>query len=174
MATTLLRIATAGSVDDGKSTLIGRLLYDSKAVMEDQLAAVERTSKERGNDYTDLALVTEQLHASVLCPYFVPTGIAESHRNRDPATMARATPSQRASYLMSSKAVASGKLSAAEVAAMVLDAVRTQRFWIFSHPKALGPVGLRAAEMVDSRNPSDPFAERPELGEQLRAALRGG
>lgn len=122
----------------------------------------------------DLALVTEQLHASVLCPYFVPTGIAESHRNRDPATMARATPSQRASYLMSSKAVASGKLSAAEVAAMVLDAVRTQRFWIFSHPKALGPVGLRAAEMVDSRNPSDPFAERPELGEQLRAALRGG
>ena len=63
MATTLLRIATAGSVDDGKSTLIGRLLYDSKAVMEDQLAAVERTSKERGNDYTDLALVTDGLRA---------------------------------------------------------------------------------------------------------------
>jgi len=61
--TTLLRIATAGSVDDGKSTLIGRLLYDSKAVMEDQLAAVERTSKERGNDYTDLALVTDGLRA---------------------------------------------------------------------------------------------------------------
>src|SRR6202022_4868375 len=60
---TLLRIATAGSVDDGKSTLIGRLLYDSKAVMEDQLAAVERTSKERGNDYTDLALVTDGLQA---------------------------------------------------------------------------------------------------------------
>ena len=55
---TLLRIATAGSVDDGKSTLIGRLLFDSKAVMEDQLAAVERTSKERGSDFTDLALVT--------------------------------------------------------------------------------------------------------------------
>ena len=61
--TTLLRIATAGSVDDGKSTLIGRLLYDSKAVMEDQLAAVERTSQERGNDYTDLALVTDGLRA---------------------------------------------------------------------------------------------------------------
>ncbi len=61
--TTLLRIATAGSVDDGKSTLIGRLLYDSKAVMEDQLAAVERTSTERGNDYTDLALVTDGLRA---------------------------------------------------------------------------------------------------------------
>src|SRR6478752_4253810 len=60
---TLLRIATAGSVDDGKSTLIGRLLFDSKAVMEDQLAAVQRTSKERGHDYTDLALVTDGLRA---------------------------------------------------------------------------------------------------------------
>src|ERR1700709_1308164 len=60
---TLLRLATAGSVDDGKSTLIGRLLFDSKAVMEDQLASVERTSKERGNDYTDLALVTDGLRA---------------------------------------------------------------------------------------------------------------
>ncbi|KAA0107752.1 sulfate adenylyltransferase subunit CysN [Mycolicibacterium sp. P1-5] len=59
----LLRIATAGSVDDGKSTLIGRLLYDSKAVMEDQLEAVERTSRERGNDYTDLALVTDGLRS---------------------------------------------------------------------------------------------------------------
>jgi len=61
--TTLLRLATAGSVDDGKSTLIGRLLFDSKAVMEDQLAAVERTSHERGHDYTDLALVTDGLRA---------------------------------------------------------------------------------------------------------------
>jgi bifunctional enzyme CysN/CysC len=60
---TLLRLATAGSVDDGKSTLIGRLLYDSKAVMEDQWASVQRTSKERGNDYTDLALVTDGLRS---------------------------------------------------------------------------------------------------------------
>lgn len=61
--TTLLRLATAGSVDDGKSTLIGRLLYDSKAVMEDQWASVEQTSKDRGHDYTDLALVTDGLRA---------------------------------------------------------------------------------------------------------------
>ncbi len=60
---TLLRLATAGSVDDGKSTLIGRLLYDSKAVMEDQWASVQRTSKERGHEYTDLALVTDGLRA---------------------------------------------------------------------------------------------------------------
>jgi len=59
----ILRLATAGSVDDGKSTLIGRLLYDSKAIFEDQLASVERTSKERGEDYTNLALLTDGLRA---------------------------------------------------------------------------------------------------------------
>src|SRR5512133_4405006 len=56
----ILRIATAGSVDDGKSTLIGRLLYDSKAVFEDQYEAVERASK---GDYVDLALLTDGLRA---------------------------------------------------------------------------------------------------------------
>src|SRR5262249_61337221 len=55
----LLRLATAGSVDDGKSTLIGRLLYDSKQILEDQLEAVERTSRERGDEDTDLALLTD-------------------------------------------------------------------------------------------------------------------
>jgi bifunctional enzyme CysN/CysC len=59
----ILRLATAGSVDDGKSTLIGRLLYDSKAIFEDQLASVERTSKERGEDFTNLALLTDGLRA---------------------------------------------------------------------------------------------------------------
>jgi len=59
----ILRLATAGSVDDGKSTLIGRLLFDSKSIFEDQLAAVERTSKERGEDYTNLALLTDGLRA---------------------------------------------------------------------------------------------------------------
>ncbi|HXW33089.1 MAG TPA: GTP-binding protein [Acidimicrobiales bacterium] len=59
----LLRFATAGSVDDGKSTLIGRLLYDSKAIFEDQLEAVERVSRHRGDEYTDLALLTDGLRA---------------------------------------------------------------------------------------------------------------
>lgn len=59
----LLRFATAGSVDDGKSTLIGRLLYDSKAIFSDQLESVERTSRERGDEYTDLALLTDGLRA---------------------------------------------------------------------------------------------------------------
>ena len=59
----ILRFATAGSVDDGKSTLIGRLLYDSKSIFTDQLEAVERTSQQRGDDYTDLALLTDGLRA---------------------------------------------------------------------------------------------------------------
>src|SRR4051794_16065118 len=59
----LLRFATAGSVDDGKSTLIGRLLYDTKTIFEDQLEAVERTSRERGDEHTNLALLTDGLRA---------------------------------------------------------------------------------------------------------------
>jgi bifunctional enzyme CysN/CysC len=59
----ILRFATAGSVDDGKSTLIGRLLYDSKSIFADQLEAVERTSRDRGEDYTNLALLTDGLRA---------------------------------------------------------------------------------------------------------------
>ncbi|MBK8169134.1 MAG: sulfate adenylyltransferase subunit CysN [Sandaracinaceae bacterium] len=61
--TELLRFATAGSVDDGKSTLIGRLLCDTKSIFEDQLAAVERTSKQRGDEYVNLALLTDGLRA---------------------------------------------------------------------------------------------------------------
>src|SRR4051812_5463435 len=59
----MLRLATAGSVDDGKSTLIGRLLYDTKSIFEDQLDAVEKTSRDRGDEYTNLALLTDGLRA---------------------------------------------------------------------------------------------------------------
>jgi bifunctional enzyme CysN/CysC len=59
----ILRFATAGSVDDGKSTLIGRLLYDTKTVFADQIEAVERVSKERGEDHVNLALLTDGLRA---------------------------------------------------------------------------------------------------------------
>lgn len=59
----MLRLATAGSVDDGKSTLIGRLLYDSKSIFTDQLESIERTSAERGDEYANLALLTDGLRA---------------------------------------------------------------------------------------------------------------
>lgn len=59
----LLRFATAGSVDDGKSTLIGRLLYDTKSIFADQLDAVERASSQMGSEYVNLALLTDGLRA---------------------------------------------------------------------------------------------------------------
>ena len=59
----LLRFTTAGSVDDGKSTLIGRLLYDSKQIFEDQLEAIEQRSLQRGFEHVDLSLLTDGLKA---------------------------------------------------------------------------------------------------------------
>ncbi|MPZ52557.1 MAG: sulfate adenylyltransferase, partial [Acidimicrobiia bacterium] len=59
----LVRLATTGSVDDGKSTLIGRLLYDTKQIFQDQLDAIEEASRRRGTDYVDLALLTDGLRA---------------------------------------------------------------------------------------------------------------
>lgn len=59
----LLRFTTAGSVDDGKSTLIGRLMYDTKSIFEDQLEAIERSSEKRGDETVNLALLTDGLKA---------------------------------------------------------------------------------------------------------------
>ena len=59
----LLRLITCGNVDDGKSTLIGRLLFDTKSIFEDQLAAVQQASERRGHAFTDLALLTDGLRA---------------------------------------------------------------------------------------------------------------
>ena len=124
--------------------------------------------------YQDLALVTDQISASVLCPFFVPTGISESHRNRPEGTHAsRPTRSQLISQAMSDKAVSSGKVSAAEVAQKVFDAVATNQFYIYSHPKSIGSVQVRMEDILLSRNPTDPFAHKPELGVDLRKALRG-
>jgi hypothetical protein len=74
---------------------------------------------------------------------------------------------------MSDKAVGSGKVSAADVAGMVFDALRANRFYIYSHPHALASVQTRMEDVVQGRNPTDPFKDKPELGVQLRAALRG-
>ena len=124
--------------------------------------------------YQDLKLVTDQISASVLCPYFVTTGIHQSQRNR-PADMpaAELTPSQRIQQAMTDKATGSGKVSAADVANKVFDAIEHDQFYVFSHPKALGNVKSRMDAIVEIRNPPDPFAERPEIGVGLRAALRG-
>ena len=125
--------------------------------------------------YQDLALVTDQISASVLCPYFVPTGISQSHRNR-PADAAPAKPtrSQLIGQAMSDKAVGSGRVSAADVAQKVFDAIAAGQFYIYSHPKAMGSVQVRLEDIMLARNPTDPFAHKPELGLELKRALRAG
>jgi hypothetical protein len=124
--------------------------------------------------YQDLALVTDQISASVLCPFFVPTGITQSQRNR-PAELQQSvkpTRSQLIGQAMSDKAVSSGKVSATQVAQFVFDAMDEARFYIYSHPKSLASVQTRLEDIMASRNPTDPFAHKPELGVELRAALR--
>ena len=127
--------------------------------------------------YQDLALVTDQIGASVLCPFFVPTGISQSHRNR-PAELreaaAKPTRSQLIGQAMSDKAVGAGKVSAADVAQLVFNAAAANQFYIYSHPKAIRSVQTRLEDIVQARNPTDPFADKPELGVELRKALRTG
>jgi NAD(P)-dependent dehydrogenase (short-subunit alcohol dehydrogenase family) len=125
--------------------------------------------------YQDLKLITDQIGASLLCPYFVPTGITSSERNRPGALAAgQLTKSQLIGQAMSNKAVSSGKVTAAEVAQMVFDAISANQFYVFSHPKALGNVKSRMESIVSVSNPADPFLERPEIGARLREQLRAG
>ena len=123
--------------------------------------------------YQDLSLVTDQVHAHVLCPFFVPTGIHRSERNR-PADLPAAKPtrSQLIAQAMSDKAVSSGKVTAGQVAQFVFDAMAENRFYIYSHPKSLASVQVRLEDIMTPRNPTDPFRERPEIGDKLRQALR--
>ncbi len=123
--------------------------------------------------YQDLALVTDQISASVLCPFFVATGISQSQRNRPgdlPA--AKPTKSQLIGQAMSDKAVGSGKVTAADVAQKVFDAIAANQFYIYSHPKAIGSVQTRLEDILQARNPTNPFAHKPEIGQQLKSALR--
>ncbi|WP_332777837.1 SDR family oxidoreductase [Polaromonas sp.] len=123
--------------------------------------------------YQDLALVTNQIGASVLCPFFVATGIGQSHRNR-PAELATCKPtkSQLIQQAMTGKAVGSGKVTAADVAQLVFDAIASNQFYIYSHPKAIHSVQTRLEDVLQARNPTDPFADKPEIGQQLKQALR--
>ncbi|MGM9513715.1 SDR family oxidoreductase [Roseateles sp. DB2] len=123
--------------------------------------------------YQDLTLVSDQVRCSVLCPYFVPTGISQSHRNRTPDhPMDKPSRSQLVSQAMTDKAVSAGKVTAADVAALVFQAMDEDRFYIFSHPQVLGGVRTRLEDVLQQRKPTDPFQDKPALREQLVAALR--
>ncbi|MCA1857672.1 SDR family oxidoreductase [Massilia oculi] len=124
--------------------------------------------------YHDLALVEAPIGASVLCPYFVPTGIARSHRTRpdDLASEEGITASQMAAQAMTEKAVQSGKVTAGDVARITFDAIRDGRFYIYSHPQALRTAEERFAAIVQGKQPADPYAATPELTGMLKAALK--
>jgi NAD(P)-dependent dehydrogenase (short-subunit alcohol dehydrogenase family) len=118
--------------------------------------------------YQDLALVTSQVRASVVCPFFVPTGIAASLQ-QDGADAQ--TPSQALGRAMLEKATAGGKVSAGEVAEQIFAGLDLGNFYIYSHPQALASVQQRMDDVLQARNPADPFAHKPALGAQLRKAV---
>ena len=114
--------------------------------------------------YQDFRLIHASVGVSVLCPAFVPTGIAHSHRNR-PAELANSTPptpSMLAAQQSSVKAVESGRISAPEIAAMTFAAIDAGQFYIVPHKKILDIVQQRMTDIVSEQNPSDMFALTPE------------
>lgn len=123
----------------------------------------------------DLQLVGAPIGASVLCPYFVPTGISQSHRNRpeDVRMTAGPTASQLAAQILTDKAVTSGKVSAEEVAELTFKAVAEGRFYIYSHPEALAGVRDRMEHMLDGATAADPYEAAPQIRELLRAKIQG-
>jgi NAD(P)-dependent dehydrogenase (short-subunit alcohol dehydrogenase family) len=115
--------------------------------------------------YHDLKIVGGLVDCSLLCPAFVPTGIAGAERarpdelrNEEPMTA-----SQRMAVRQLTKAVEGGKLSAQEVANLTFDAVRERRFYVLTHPKILASVQLRFDDVAQLRNPTDPLSLKPEV-----------
>jgi len=123
--------------------------------------------------YQDLRLVTSAINTSVLCPFFVSTGIHLSERNRpdEMHNVTALTVSQRAAQSFSEKAVISGKISAAQIAELTFDAVRDEQFYIFSEPESLINARKRLEDVVQQRNPFDPYEEVPHIRELLKAKL---
>ncbi len=124
--------------------------------------------------YHDLQLIQAPIGVSVLCPYFVPTGISQSHHNRpdDVKENAELTTSQLAARTVVDKAVSAGKVTAAEVAEISFDAIKEGRFYIYSHPHALASVRTRMDDIIEQRNPTDPYEGVPQFREMLLAKMR--
>jgi NAD(P)-dependent dehydrogenase (short-subunit alcohol dehydrogenase family) len=113
--------------------------------------------------YNDLRLAQSTLGVSLLSPAFVPTGITQSDRNRpsELSNQGAPTESQKMARANTEKAVLSGKTTAAEVARMTFDAVRGNRFFVFTHPKILASVRERFEAALAGDPPADPLAARP-------------
>jgi NAD(P)-dependent dehydrogenase (short-subunit alcohol dehydrogenase family) len=95
---------------------------------------------------------------SVLCPAYVPTGIADSERNRPSGVEARKSKETLARETMLKKAVASGRLSAADVAQAVVAAIKEERFYILTHPRIKGAIRARMEDILEDRTPRNPLA----------------
>ena len=121
--------------------------------------------------HQDLSLVTDQIGCSVLCPSWVATGIAKSHRNRphDDPTRSRAA---ALGASMAEKAIASAKVTADDVARLTFDAIAHDRFWVLPHPQAVEGVRERADALLAGGPPADPYAAIPQVRQHLVATLR--
>jgi NADP-dependent 3-hydroxy acid dehydrogenase YdfG len=114
--------------------------------------------------YQDLRVAGAKIGVTVLCPAFVPTGIAHSERNRPAEFPAgELTASQRAAAAATEKAVSSGRVTATDVAGKVFECVRENRFYCLTHPKILGSVAMRLEDILEQRNPRDPFSLKPAV-----------
>jgi NADP-dependent 3-hydroxy acid dehydrogenase YdfG len=113
----------------------------------------------------DLRLAQSTIGVTLLNPAFVPTGIAHSHRVRPGELANAATPtrSQLLAQANSEKAVAGGRISAADVAAMTFEAVRANRFYVFTHPQIMPTVEARFGAVLGGTAPADPYATRPTI-----------
>jgi NAD(P)-dependent dehydrogenase (short-subunit alcohol dehydrogenase family) len=125
--------------------------------------------------FYDLDLVGAPIRASVLCPYFVPTGIGRSdtHRPHELDSGAAPTASQRTVQAMVNQAVEAGKVSAAEVARITFDAIREGRFYIYSHPQALGSVARRMEAILKGGQPADADTAAAQINQALKAQFQG-
>ena len=120
--------------------------------------------------FHDLQMARSAIGVSVLSPAFVPTGIADSHRNR-PADLdngkAATTASQKMAQAATMKAVSSGKMTAEHVAQLTFDAIRANRFYVFTHPQILPSLQARFDAVLGGNPPSDPYATRPAAKPQV-------
>lgn len=119
--------------------------------------------------HQDLRLAGANIGVTLLCPAFVPTGIARSDRNRPRGLDDAAPPTQSALAAQQAmeKATAAGRISAADVAHMTFDAIRERRFYLVTHPKMLASVELRLQDILQQRNPSDPFSFKQDVAAKV-------
>jgi NAD(P)-dependent dehydrogenase (short-subunit alcohol dehydrogenase family) len=109
--------------------------------------------------YHDLSMASAKIGVSVLCPAFVNTGIGESERNR-PAELADTNPLSAEAVAQVKRALKSGKLSAADVARITMDAVKAGRFYILTHPNIKPTIEWRMQDILEGRQPTNPMKER--------------